>query len=213
MRSLLLTVLAALFGGSSLIGCGRKGNGAPSAQANQDSIANNPASKAIKLPGTVLNKTANMSPAKAGNLVRSFAFVAPAPDWTKNGNSEGDGAYTKASFAMSNSKAILEISSVGLPTKGEKAIKLVEDCETGFAKGIAQHAEMAREWVSKGFSISRYADSGTGKVSVWCISNTCKVRLDFAFGAGPQAADNIKKADLVTNAFFEENPTGGAVLK
>ena len=90
---------------------------------------------------------------------------------------------------------------------------MVAECETGFAKGYAQHPDLTHEWITKGFSISRFADPAKGEVSVWCISNTCKVQIDFTFGSGSKVDENVKVADATTKEFFDKNPSGGAISK
>ena len=153
------------------------------------------------------------TPKPIENSVTSFSFVTPSGEWSVSEPANGDGTYTKAAFKMASSNAKLAITSIGLPAKGKEAVALVKQCETGFVQNYALHPDLTREWITKGFSISRYADPRTGEIGVWCIINTCKVSLVFAFGAGPNTADNIKIADLTTDEFFEKNPTGGAILK
>ena len=171
---------------------------------------NNEASKIVsKTKGGTKTSTGKTSEIK----VKSFAFAAPTDDWKAGEPGQGDGTCTKAGFTMLGSPTKLVITSIGLPATGPDAAKLVKECETGFAQGMAKHSDMTREWIAKGFSISRYTDPANGEVSVWCISDTCKVRLDFMFGTGSKVADNVKVSDSTVNAFFEKNPAGGAILK
>ena len=205
--------LAAIFVSASFLGCTKNSDSSPIAATHEEPNINKPLKQQKQPIPTAIDNVTKETPVAPATPVKSFSFVAPTSEWTEGGSSEGDGTYTTATFKMTSPNAQLTISSVGLPTNGAKASKLVAECETGFAKGIAQHPDMAREWITKGFSISRYADATNGEVSVWCISRNCKVRLDFAFGAGSKAADNMKAADAATNAFFDKNPAGGAVLK
>ena len=150
---------------------------------------------------------------KTENKVKSFAFVTPSADWEPTGSEQGDGNYTKAGFKHKSENVQLTITSIGTPATGKEAAKLVGECETSFAQGSAKHPEMTREWIAQGFSISRYADPGTGSVSVWCVSNSCRVQLGFLFPSGSKPTDTVKVADATVNAFFEKNPSGGSILK
>jgi hypothetical protein len=145
--------------------------------------------------------------------VKSFSFELPSTAWTIAEPTSGDSNFTKAGFTMSGTSVRLEITSIGRPTTGKDASALVKECETGFAQGSAKHADMARSWVIKGFSVSRYADPTSGDVFMWCASETSKLRLNFSFGAGSRVNENIKIADSTTDEFFAKNPSGGAKLK
>lgn len=186
-----------------LTGCGKS--------ASQNPVDPNKVAPANPSPKTAAELLKPEPKAKPESPVKAFSFAAPAAEWAPAEPSTGDATITKAGYK--SGKTQLKISSIGLPPKGKQATELVKECETGFANGYAKHPEQTREWITQGFSISRYADSAAGTVSVWCISPTCNVKLDFSYGAGSNSADNVKKADDATNAFFAKNPTGGAVLK
>ncbi len=151
------------------------------------------------------------TPAKSA--VKSFLFENPSPEWTVSETPSGDGTFTKASYKLGGANVQCSVTSIGLPATGKDAAELVKECETGFAQGMAKRPEFNREWISKGFSISRYADPDSGDVVAWCISDSCKVRLKFSFGKGTVSPDNVKAADLAIDEFFVKNPTGGANLK
>jgi len=149
-------------------------------------------------------------PTKATTPIKKFEFEQPSPDWTTTQPAQGDGTFTKASYQIAGGKIPVQITSIGLPLSTKEAAGLVRDCETGFAQGAAKHPELTREWIKSGFSVSRYSDATNGEVVVWCVSESCKVELKYAFGAGSKPKDNVAAADKATDDFLEKNPRGGA---
>ncbi len=161
-----------------------------------------PIKKALNKSGTKVKTTP----------IKKFVFQQPSSDWTSTKPAMGDGNFTMALYKISGGKVWVYVTSIGLPTSSKDALSLVKDCETGFAHGAANHPELTREWIKSGFSASRYSDATKGDVVVWCVSESCKVELKFAFGAGTDAKSNVATADKATNDFLEKNPKGGAQL-
>ncbi len=197
--------------GLLLVGCGKKetqGSNAPFAemQTNQDSNK----SALTKAIGDA--KKANQGEPKVADrrIVKSFSFFPPTSDWVVAQATSGDETFTQAKFKSSLGSCELDISSIGLPAKGTSAIDLVKKSETEFAQGMATNNTNSREWIKNGFSISRYANPTSHSVSAWCISEKCKVRLNFSFAPGSKTEDNVKQSDSSIDAFFDKNPTGGA---
>lgn len=145
--------------------------------------------------------------------VKAFTYETPSPTWIVAKTNAGDGNYSSVQYSLAPATTKVTVTSIGLPSKGNDAIKLVNDCETEFAQGASKYSDSTREWISHGFSISRFADPATGKVMAWCTSETSKICLNFEFGTRSKAAENVKVADSSTEEFFAKNPTGGAVLK
>jgi len=200
--------------GLFLIGCGNRGNldsNSPVAEKRTDKDSDKSAmTKAITDPQRI--KVGNPKVSE-NRIVKSFSFSPPSSDWVEAQPTSGDETYTLAKFKSSSNSWGLDITSIGLPTKGAKAIDLVKKSETEFAQGMATNNANSREWIKNGFSISRYANPSSNSVSAWCISETCKVLLNFSFPAGSKGEDNMKLADSSIDAFFDKNPTGGAKTK
>ena len=168
-------------------------------------------SKPVKASPSIAKNKEVTKPKKQNTApVKSFVFENPSPDWTASEPGKGDGALTKVKLKSNKSPVKLTVTSIGLPVASKEAGALVKECESSFAKGYAKHPELTREWIRSGFSISRYSDPNNGEISVWCVSETCKVRLNFEFGKSGNVQDNIKIADGATDDFFTKNPTGGA---
>jgi hypothetical protein len=146
-------------------------------------------------------------------IVQSFSFAPPSADWVESQGAQGDETFTQAKFKSSSTSCQLDITSIGMPAKGPQATALTKQCETEYAQGMAKNPDKTRVWIKSGFSINRYANPTSGAVSVWCISETCKVRLNYEFGTGTRPEDNVKVADSTTDAFFSQNPNGGAKTK
>jgi hypothetical protein len=194
-----------------LISCGDKDvQGSPDKNTQ---VSKNPESKdptpLDKLKKAAESKNANKE-RKETRTVKAFSFIPPSAKWLELEGATGDETYTRAKYKSTSNSVQLSISSIGQPTKGPDATNLVKTAETNFAQGIAKHPDMARSWIKSGFSLSRYADPTSGKVSVWCMSKTCKVELAFDFGSGSNISENTAIADSTTDEFFAKNPTGGA---
>jgi hypothetical protein len=196
----------------SIVGCNRPGDpNRPAGTSAADSSASN-SLVSENMPEKLKNivKTTNTAKSDRAPKIVGFSFVPPSPDWIEAEPTIGDGTYTKAAFKSKSMPIQLAITSIGLPLNGNNAKNLVKNCETEFAVGISKHPEMTKEWIRSGFSISRYADSGKREVSVWCISEYCKVQLKFSNLTSSKLSDDVKVADVATDAFFEQNPSGGA---
>ena len=184
-------------------------NPSPNAAAKEDMIK---AARANEGKAST-KELANKPKSEPERKVKAFTFEPPSSAWTVAKPGAGDGILSTAEYSLSSSATKVAVTSIGLPPKGNEAEKLVRNCESEYAQGAAKHADSTREWISHGFSISRFADPATGQVMVWCVSNDCKVRLNFEFGSGSKLPDNVKTADASTDEFFTKNPTGGAVIK
>ncbi|MEI7985623.1 MAG: hypothetical protein WCI55_08335 [Armatimonadota bacterium] len=200
--------------GLFLIGCGNKGNpdsNSPVADKHSQIDSDGPA-QTKAFPDAKKSK-ASESKASEKRIVKSFSFSPPTSDWVEAQPTSGDETYTLAKFKSSSNSWELDVTSIGLPAKGANAVDLVKKSETEFAQGIAANNTNSREWIKNGFSISRYTNPSANSVSTWCISETCKVRLNFTFPAGSKTEDIVKQADSSIDAFFDKNPTGGAKTK
>ncbi len=200
--------------GLLLVGCGNKGtpvSNSPFADKQTDQDSNQSAlTKAVADAKKVKGGEPKFSESR---IVKSFSFFPPTSDWVESKATTGDETYTQAKFMSSSNSCELDVTSIGLPVKGANAVDLVKKSETEFAQGMATNNTNSREWIRNGFSISRFANPTAHSVSAWCISETCKVRLNFSFPAGSKTEDNVKHSDSWIDSFFDKNPSGGAKLK